>query len=101
MIVYNVTCNVQPAMAEEWLNWMKTEHIPEVLATGMFHGYHLYRLITNASDDEGVNYTVQYFCNDMAHYDRYVEEFGPALRQKTWERYGDNVTAWRTLMETV
>ena len=36
MIVYNVTCNVENPMASEWLEWMKTVHIPEVMATGCF-----------------------------------------------------------------
>jgi hypothetical protein len=33
MIVYNVTVNIDGAVEQEWLKWMKEVHIPEVLAT--------------------------------------------------------------------
>ena len=36
MILYNVTVKILPEVAEEWEKWMKAEHIPEVMATGLF-----------------------------------------------------------------
>ncbi len=37
MIIYNVTVNVEKEVEEVWVNWMKETHIPEILATGLFH----------------------------------------------------------------
>jgi hypothetical protein len=54
MIVYNVTVKVDLAVAEDWLAWMKTEHIPEVLATGMFISYRMLRIL-NDEDPDGKN----------------------------------------------
>jgi hypothetical protein len=34
MILYNVTVSVDPEIHDEWLAWMKSKHIPDVLATG-------------------------------------------------------------------
>ena len=31
MIIYNVTCSMEKNLADEWLHWMKSEHLPEVL----------------------------------------------------------------------
>ena len=36
MIIYNVTVSVEESIKTDWLDWMKTEHIPEVMATGVF-----------------------------------------------------------------
>ncbi|MEQ9302638.1 MAG: DUF4286 family protein, partial [Marinoscillum sp.] len=36
MILYNITVNVQEGVQEDWLNWMKAVHIPEVMQTGCF-----------------------------------------------------------------
>ena len=36
MILYNVTVSVDPSKAEEWLSWMRTKHIPDVMATSCF-----------------------------------------------------------------
>jgi hypothetical protein len=36
MIIYNITVNIDDSAHDEWLEWMKTEHIPQVLGTGKF-----------------------------------------------------------------
>lgn len=101
MIIYNVTCNVDPSMADEWLQWMLGEHIPEVMGTGCFVEFKVMKLLTQAQDDVGVNYAIQYTSESLEDYERYQEEFGPSLRQKTFERYGESVTAFRSLLEDV
>ena len=101
MIIYNVTCNIEPEMAEEWLMWMQQVHIPEVMATGCFREYKIMKLLTQAQDDAGVNYAIQYSATSMADYEKYQSEFGPAMRQKTLERYGEAVMAFRTLLEEI
>ncbi|MBC7426591.1 MAG: DUF4286 family protein [Bacteroidia bacterium] len=101
MIIYNVTCNVSESMAAEWLNWMKEEHIPEVMATGLFSSYRILKLLTVVEDNEGLNYAIQYSCDSVEAFDKYVEIYGPGLKAKTYEKYGDSVLAFRTLLEEV
>ena len=36
MVIYNVTVSIDQAVANEWLSWMRTQHIPDVLQTGCF-----------------------------------------------------------------
>ena len=36
MIIYNVTIKVQASIHQEWLVWLKTDHIPAILNTGCF-----------------------------------------------------------------
>ena len=36
MIIYNVTCNVENEILQEWLQWMLEIHIPDVMQTGFF-----------------------------------------------------------------
>jgi hypothetical protein len=88
-------------MADEWLVWMKTVHIPEVMATGCFTSNTILKLLTQAQDDDGVNYAIQYTANSMDDYERYQSDFGPGLRQKTMEKYGDKIVAFRSILEVV
>jgi hypothetical protein len=99
MIVYNVTCNLDASMADEWLQWMQEVHIPEVMATGCFLEYKMLRLLTEAQGNEGVNFAIQYTAASLEDYHRYRDEHGPALQQKTRERYGDRILAYRSLLE--
>ncbi len=101
MIIYNVTCHMDLALAEEWLRWMQEIHIPEVMATGCFQSVGIMKVLTNADDDEGVNYSIQYSAETMADYERYRDQYAPALQQKTRERYGEQILAFRTLLEVV
>ncbi len=88
-------------MAPEWLQWMQDVHIPEVMATGCFLSYRILKVLTNANDDEGVNYSIQYDAASMADYERYREQFAPAMQQQTKARYGERVLAFRTLLEVI
>ncbi len=88
-------------MAPEWLQWMQHVHIPEVMATGCFLSYRILKVLTNANDDEGVNYSIQYDAASMADYERYREQFAPAMQQQTKARYGERVLAFRTLLEVI
>ena len=101
MIVYNVTCNVGSHMAEERLIWMQHEHIPEVMQTGCFTDCKILKLLTEAGDNEGINYAIQYTANSIENYNQYKDQFGPILQAKTKEKYGDTVLTYRSLLEVI
>jgi hypothetical protein len=100
MIVYNVTIKIDEAVSEEWLQWLVQEHIPDVMATQCFTEYKLLRLL-DVDDSQGPTYTVQYFAANEKDYDRYINEFAAALRNKTLEKWGDQFVAFRSLMSVV
>ena len=50
MILYNVTVSIDARIHEEWLDWMKTKHVPGVMATGCFIESRLSRV---HGDEEG------------------------------------------------
>ncbi|HET8754248.1 MAG TPA: DUF4286 family protein [Salinimicrobium sp.] len=59
MYIFNVTTNVQEDIHDEWLDWMKNERIPEMLATGKFQKALLSRVLVN-EEMGGITYSVQY-----------------------------------------
>jgi hypothetical protein len=98
MIIYNVTLYIEPAILSEYLNWLKNEHIPRVMATNLFEKYRILKVLTEL-DGEVESYAVQYELPTMAHFERYEKEFAPALRAETVEKFGEQVTAFRTLLQ--
>ncbi len=100
MIIYNVTIKITHPIHTDWLEWMKHEHIPEVMDTGCFTDFQILRLL-EIDENEGPTYAVQYFADSKAQYNLYVEKYGTALRQKTIEKWGNNFIAFRSVMHRV
>lgn len=100
MILYNVTVSVDPEVHEDWLHWMKTKHIPDVLATGLFIENRFLRILST-EEGEAHTYSLQYVARSMEDYERYRQQFAPALQAEHTARYRDRFVAFRTLLEWV
>lgn len=99
MIIYNVTVKIENAAHDEWLQWMRETHIPEVLATGKFVNHKMAKVLVD--DTDGVTYSIQYDCRDMPTLQAYFKEHASALQKDHAERYRDKFVAFRTLLELV
>ena len=100
MIIYNITTKIDSDLEEDWLNWMKSEHIPDVMATNLFKSYKVCRII-GGSNKDGVAYATQFTCDSLSIMHKYEVEHAPGLRAKTQQRYQDKAVSFRTLMEVV
>lgn len=100
MIIYNITINIEDSVHEEWLEWMKTVHIPDVMKTGMFTDSRILRVLVEESLG-GQTYSVQYTCDSLEKYQQYEDDFSSALRSDFNNRYKDKFVAFRTLLEIV
>jgi predicted DNA-binding protein (UPF0278 family) len=101
MLLYNVTVGVDKSVEEEWLLWMKTEHMLDVLNTKMFVQAKIYKVLHNTDDENTVSYSVQYIAETLTHVERYLEEFAPTLREEANKRYAGKHMAFRTLLQEV
>lgn len=101
MILYNVTINVEANIHDEFLDWLKNVHIPEVLQTGLFVKHSFLKLISDDPESVGTTYAVQYFLKDLKDFVNYTENHAPTLQKKTKDKYGDKVVAFRTLLEVL
>ena len=99
-IIYNVTIKVDDDIAGAWLQWMLSEHIPDVLESNCFYDYRLVRLI-EVDDTEGPTYAVQYFARSKEDYNRYITQHAGVLRQKSINKWGNKFIAFRSVMEIV
>ncbi|RYZ53902.1 MAG: DUF4286 family protein, partial [Sphingobacteriales bacterium] len=86
MIIYNVTIKVEKEVAAEWLTWMKKEHIPDLMKTGLFIDYKLCHLLEQ-DETEGITYAVQYFCDNLEHYETYISEHAQKMRDKGFAKF--------------
>ncbi len=100
MILYNVTIGIDKEIEPEWVMWMKMEHIPEVLQTGIFLSHKFYKVLSH-EDEQTVSYCIQYFTAGIEQFNVYLNEYAPALIEKHRARFKDKHVAFRTLLEEV
>lgn len=100
MIIYNVTIKLEEAIHEQWLQWLQQTHIPEVIATGCFTRATILRLV-EVDDSEGPTYAIQYFADSKTNYNRYIENFAPEMRQRSFDKWGSRFIAFRSVMQVV
>ena len=98
-ILYNVTVKVTKDTSTEWLSWMKSKHIPDVMATGLFVEHKICKILHD--EEDGDTYAIQYLCKNMDDFKAYQEKFAKPLQAEHTERYKDRYIAFRTLMEIV
>lgn len=98
--LYGVTVNINHDVHDEWLAWMKEQHVPDVMKTGMFTEYRICRLIGDA-ESGGVTYNIQYVCDSLQQYQQYQDVFAPALQAEHTEKFKDRFVAFRTILEII
>jgi hypothetical protein len=99
MILYNVTTILDEGIQQEWLSWMKEQHIPEVMATSCFVSSRMLKVLD--SPNEGVTYCVQYIADTMDNYNDYLQKYAPALRSSFPASFADKFVIYRSLMEFI
>jgi len=99
MIIYNVTVNIENDVREEWLNWMKTVHIPDVMATGYFIENRICKVLVD--EEQGTTYSIQYTAASMKELEDYQRLQAPRLQKEHSDRYANKSVAFRTLLEVV
>lgn len=99
MILYNVTVKIKNEVKDDWLQWMKETHIPDVMNTGLFEEHKLLRIFDE--DTDGSTYAIQYFCKDMDTFNKYQADHAKALQADHMKRYDKQYMAFRTLMEVI
>ena len=101
MIQYNQTVNLEESVEADWLQWMKEQQIPDMLATGMFVQARMYRLLDIEESAGTATYAVQLVTETREHLDIYQMKYEQALDKAHEKRYGNKAISFRTMMKEV
>ncbi len=99
MYLYNVTINIDESIHDHWLQWMNTEHIPAMLATGKFSKALMWRVVIE-EEMGGITYAVQYTTDSKETLQQYYAENAPELRAQS-KPFEGKFVAFRTELELI
>jgi hypothetical protein len=88
---YEVTVRTEtPDVGREFAAWMRHEHIPDVLATGLFSGAEFAEL-------DATTFRTRYLAGSRADLDRYLAEHAPRLRDAFAGRFSRTASTSREI----
>jgi len=99
MILYNVTVSIDQAIEQEWLEWMRNTHIPQVMETGCFLECRISRI--QGEEDGGSSYSFLYLAPSEDKMNEYQQQYAPALQQDHALRFQGKFAAFRTLLNVI
>lgn len=100
MYLYNVTYKIEPAIEEEWLQWMRSTHIPRVVRAGNFLGHRICKLI-GMDEPDGITFAIQYLCPDMATFQKYQKEQSNDLKRFHAKQFLNKYVSFSTILEII
>ncbi|MEM6515699.1 MAG: DUF4286 family protein [Bacteroidota bacterium] len=99
-IIYNITLNIDPSIHDEWLSWMKNQHIPQVLGSGKFTKATFSEVLVK-EETGGRTYSVQYRAPSREALDAYYKEDAERLRSESLKKFADKMLSFRTELQVV
>ena len=99
MLLYNVTVSIDPQIEQEWLQWMRSQHIPDVMQTGCFLESRISRV--HGEEQGGLTYAITYLAPDEATFKVYEKNHAPALQADHTKKYEGRFAAFRTTLSVI
>lgn len=99
MILYNVTVSIDPSISAEWVEWMRSKHIPDVMATGCFIESRISRV--HGEEEGGFTYAITYLAPSQEKMDEYQQKHAPVLQQEHSQKYSGKFAAFRTILSVI
>lgn len=101
MIIYNVTISIEKGVEQEVLAWLKESHIPEVMDTRKFLEVKMFKILDTPNQDLYNSFAIQYTLDNWEEFEDYQQKHASRLQQKTKDKFGDKVLAYRTFLESI
>ena len=94
MIAYEVTVDVDETVAEQYIVYMTSRHIPGILATGCF-------AVAELDRARETRFRQRYLAASLADLERYLEDHAPRLRKDFADHFPSGVSLTREIWEEV
>jgi len=100
MLIFNTTYLVSDDVHNNWLKWIREQHIPFMLDSTYFSHPQVARVITS-DKQEGTSFSVQFRVDDMRTLKRWNQEYNKAFQDNCSQQFGTEVIFFTTVLELV
>ena len=100
MILYSMTFSVEIEAHQDWLNDLKSTHIPSILLSGLINEYKILRML-NEHPDGGITFNCQLFMNDMTDLQTFEQDFEYNFLLSMEKKFAGKFIPFKTILEVV
>ena len=100
MLIFNTTYKVSTKENENWIIWIKEQHIPFMLTSGNFAKPQITKIV-GSEDDEGTSYSVQFHIADMQTLLNWHKENASSFQNSCSAASGSEVSFFSTVLELI
>ncbi len=100
MMLYNITFNVDQDIEQEWLTWIKMTYIDNVMGTGLFQNYRLFKLLSEP-ENNGTTFALQFYAKNLDNIETYIDKYASSIVKQHNEKFKYKQVAFMTLLESV
>lgn len=100
-IIYAVNIEVLVPYAQEWVEWMKDVHIPDVINTGLLEAIYIAKRSADENKPDYVGFEICYVAVNIENLKDYQARFAPKLQEEHTQRYAGKFIASRKIAEVL
>lgn len=100
MYIYSTTINIDEKVEQEWLTWMKTKHIPNMLATDKFLSAKMCKVLIK-EEMGGITYSVQYTVKNLETLHQYYKEDAEKMNVENITKFKNKLVVFRTELKII
>ncbi len=100
MFIYSVTIHINKAAEREWLAFMQSKHITDVLNAGYFTKAVMRKTVSN-NEENAISYNIEYAVETAEKYKEYAQHAAPGLQKDVLDKFEGKFTAQRNFYEII
>ena len=100
MLLYNITVGIDKDIEETWLDWIKENFLPRIMATGLFSDSKVYKILHDEGDGS-ISYSIQLFSERIQNVNYYLQAHAPDLIEEHRQKFLNQHVVFQTLLEEV
>ena len=101
MIIYSVTIYIKKDVEVDWLEWMKKTHIGDIMKTGHFNSFRIFKVVVPSNGLDETTYCIQYDCKSLEDYTVYLETHASRLQKEHTLKFQNKVKVARSVMQEI
>lgn len=98
MLIFNTTYQVTTKHTDNWIQWIKTDHIPFMMNSGVFLEPQISKIV-GSEDETGVSFSVQFMIENMDTLVHWHKQYATEFQNIVTNKFGTEVVFFSTVLE--